>query len=719
MGPMAAVQIELLGAFRLLDEAGSEVPLRSVKLRALVAYLALHRDQPVKRETMAGLLWGDSPDGQARQSLRQALLSLRKALGDSAAALDANDETLTLRSDLTRVDAADFEAAAEAGRLNEAVGLYRGDLMEEPSLRAESFEVWLDQERDRLRDLACSTLEAHIETLLESRDAKTAIQAGKQIEALDPWRETGTRLLMKAYAQAGRRAQALQHYRGFAETLERELGAQPDAETTRLFEAIRDGADAPAASGMPEPAEEGRPGRTESADAARLKSWRWAAAASLVVALFLAWVAWDVYSGASRTAPGPSPDGVSKEALAGKPFIAVMPFVNMSGDPGQDYFADGMSEDIMAELSKFGYFFVIGRNSTFSYKGKAVPAKVLARELGVEYVLEGSVRKVDDRIRITVQLIDAKVDKHVWAERYDREFKDLFEVQDEITENIVASVAPEYLSAEFQRVRKRDAPNLQAWDAFMRGYWHLLRFTVDDNAEAQRLLRKAIELDQRQANYHGVMAVTHVMDALYGWGESRDASFRDALASAERGLALDDRDSQALRSIGLVHFFSKNHGLALGYYERAVAANPNEAENRALLGAALGVAGDYDAALEQFETAMRLSPRDTHMATWYGYLSIAAFVAGLDEEAADWAGKAVEANPGFPGGHRTLAAAFGLLGRADEAKRAAEKLRELLPHVTIAQLRQNLPYFKEADGLERYLEGLRRAGIPEDGDGAR
>jgi len=715
---MASMQIELLGAFRLCDAAGSEIPVRSVKLRALIAYLALHRDQPVKRETLAGRLWGDSSDGQARQSLRQALHSLRRSLGDSASAIDADDETVLLRGAAARVDVALFEEAVKEGRLSEAVALYRGDLLVEPSLRAESFEGWLEQERTRLRDLACAALEAYIESLLRAGDAGTAVQAGRQIEALDPWRETGTRLLMKAYAQAGRRAEALQHYRAFAETLERELGAQPDAETTRLFEEMRDGVIPPQTeSGKHESgdraAEQDRPGEQESTAAKGSRTWRWAAAVTLVIGVLVGWAGWDNFQRGSRPGPESSPDGISRETLADKPSIAVLPFLNLSGDPEQEYFADGMSEDIMNELSKFGYFFVISRNSTFSYKGTAVPVKELARELGVEYVLEGSVRKVGNRVRITAQLIDAKIDKHVWAERYDRELKDVFQVQDEITESIVASVAPEYLSAELQRAQAQDAPNLEAWDTFMRGYWHYLRYTKDDNETAQRLIRRALELDPGRANYHAVLAVTHLLDGLYGWSPSRDESLRTALEIAERGLALDDQDAQVVRVPGLIHFFSRRYAAARSYYERAVATNPYEAENHALLGAAFGVDGEYDAALSAFETAFRLSPRDVHAPTWYNYLAVAAFIVGRDEEAAEWARKTIEANPQFPGGHRTLAAANGAMERTEEAERAAGKLLELLPHLTIKQLRQSIPYFKDPDGLERYLDGLRWAGIPE------
>ena len=440
------------------------------------------------------------------------------------------------------------------------------------------------------------------------------------------------------------------------------------------------------------------------------RRWVVAAAAAAVLVAAVGGVSWW-----QPWAPDVEPASVERMAFAlpDKPFIAVLPFANMSGDLDQEYFSEGITEDIITDLSKFGLFFVISRNSSFTYKGASVDVKDVARDLGVQYVLEGSVRKSGDRVRITAQLVDAIADKHIWAERYDRELGDVFQVEDEITQSIVTSVAPEYFSAELDRAQRKEERNLDAWDAFMRGYWHLLRFTEDDNAAAQRLLRKAIDLDPRQSNYPGLLAVTHVLDAFYGWSASRDESFREALESAERGLALDDQDTQALRSIGLVHFFSKNHTLALSYYERAVAANPNEAENRALLGAALGVAGDYDAALAQFETAMRLSPRDAHIATWYNYLAIAAFVAGRIEEAAEWARKAGEANPQFPGGYRTFAASAGNLGRLTEAAAAREKLQELLPHLTIAQLRESLPYFKNPDDLERYLDGLRKAGLPE------
>ena len=407
-------------------------------------------------------------------------------------------------------------------------------------------------------------------------------------------------------------ARTLQHYHQLAETLQRDLGVAPDPETTRLVEEIR------GAANLLQPESEtgqsvGAPAvaiaKREASDAVALartppsKRWGWIAMAGAAIAAAVG-LAFGGFYFRGPPAPTEAPSAELAPLLPDKPSIAVLPFTNMSGDPKQEYFSDGITEDIITGLSKFGLFFVVSRNSTFAYKGVSADMKDVARDLGVQYVLEGSVRKSGGRLRITAQLVDATADKHIWAERYDRELKDLFQVQDEITQSIVTSVAPEYLSAEMHRAQRKEERNLDAWDAFMRSYWHFFRFTVDDNAAAKRLVRKAIELDSHQANYHGLLAVIHTMDALYGWSESRDASFRVALESAERALAIDDQDTLAIRSAGAVHFFSKNHDVALGYYKRAVAANPNEAENRALLGAALGVAGDYDGGAR----AVRRSP---------------------------------------------------------------------------------------------------------------
>ncbi len=404
--------------------------------------------------------------------------------------------------------------------------------------------------------------------------------------------------------------------------------------------------------------------------------------------------------------------GAHALTLPDRPSIAVLPFDNLSNDPDQEYFADGIAEDIITELSRFRLLFVTARNSSFSYRGQSVDVKQVARELGVQYVVEGSVRKAGNRIRLTVQLIDAVTGNHVWAERYDRELEDVFAVQDEITENIVANIQPEFLTAEMRRAHRKHEKNLDAWDYYMRALWHLVRLTKQDVAEAQRLARRAIELDPNGASQFSLLAVTHNMAAVYGWSESRDRSLQDAREAAEQALALDDHNAMTVRCLGLVNLYSRRHDDAIRDFKHAIDLCPTEAENHALLGNVLGLTGDYEEAVKHFEKAMRFSPRDVWRATWYSHLAMTASMTGRNEEAIVWARKAIQVNPQFAGGHRSLAASLGHLGRFDDARDALAKLLELLPQMTIVQARENLPIKHEVD-LEHYLDGLRKAGLPE------
>jgi len=398
-----------------------------------------------------------------------------------------------------------------------------------------------------------------------------------------------------------------------------------------------------------------------------------------------------------------------------RPTIAVLPFDNMSGDREQEYMADGIAEDIITSLSKSRMFFVISRNSTFSYKGMRVDTKRVASELSVQYVVEGSVRKFGNRIRITAQLIDASADKHVWAESYDRELSEAMEIQDEIIRSIAASIAPELVSAEIFRVRRKEPRNFDAWDHYVRAYWHFSRFTQGDLAEARRLCSQAIALDPSGAGQHGLLSCVIVIAALYDWETSWTESMRQARLSAERAVALDDHDPRALRALGLVDLYERRHADALHYFQRAIDLDPLEAENHALFGNTLAFAGDYEAAREHVEYAIRLSPRDTYLATWYNNLGMGAVVAGRNEDALEWARLAIRQNSQFPGGYRTLAAACGHLGRDRDARGAIDKLLGLLPELTIAKVREKLP-FTLGEPLECYLDGLRKAGLPESGN---
>jgi TolB-like protein/Flp pilus assembly protein TadD len=407
-------------------------------------------------------------------------------------------------------------------------------------------------------------------------------------------------------------------------------------------------------------------------------------------------------------------EGASKKRMAlplpDKPSIAVLPFANMSGDPEQEYFSDGITEDIITALSRFRWFFVIARNSTFTYKGKTVDVKTVAQDLGVRYVLEGSVRKAGNRVRITAQLIDAPTSHHVWAERYDRDLKDIFAVQDEITENIVTSIGPEFLSAEMRRAQRRDVRSLDAWDYIMRAAFHHSRYRKEDVAEAQRLLQKAIELDPFNAEGFCLLAFTHLMQVQFGWSESADNSIQEAAKAAENAVAIDDRDAWAHTALGLVDLISRRHDDAIRRLKRAVQLNPSLANAYGALGQALTLAGECAEAVEQINKAIRLSPRDPFLVYWFAHISMAAFAEERYDVAYQWGAKVLQENPSFPGGHRLMAAIYGQLGRIAEAQAALKELLLLMPGMTMDDVRKQVP-FKDPSHMERYLDGLRKAGL--------
>jgi TolB-like protein/Flp pilus assembly protein TadD len=396
--------------------------------------------------------------------------------------------------------------------------------------------------------------------------------------------------------------------------------------------------------------------------------------------------------------------------LPDKPSVAVLPFTNMSGDVEQEYFSDGITEDIITTLSRFRWFFVIARNSTFTYKGKTVDVKTVAQDLGVRYVLEGSVRKAGNRVRITAQLIDATTSLHVWAERYDRDLKDIFAVQDEITENIVTAIGPEFLSAEMRRSQRRDVRSLDAWDYIMRAAFHHSRYRKEDVGEAQRLLRKAIELDPFNAEGFCLMAFTHLMQVQFGWSESADKSIQEAAKAAENAVAIDDRDAWAHTALGMVDLISRRHDDAIRRLKRAVQLNPSLANAYGALGQALTLTGECAEAVEQINKAIRLSPRDPFLVYWFGHLGMAAYAEGHYDVACQWGSKVLQENPSFPGGHRLMAAIYGQLGRIEEAQAALKELLLLMPGMTIDDVRKQVP-FKNPNHMEQYLDGLRKAGL--------
>ncbi|MDA9548985.1 tetratricopeptide repeat protein [Bradyrhizobium yuanmingense] len=395
--------------------------------------------------------------------------------------------------------------------------------------------------------------------------------------------------------------------------------------------------------------------------------------------------------------------------LPERPAIAVLPFTNMSGEVQQDYFSDGISEDIITALSKLRWFFVIARNSSFVYKGRAVHIHEVARELGVRYVVEGSVRRSGERVRISAQLNDVSTGSHLWAERYDRELADIFAVQDEITEAIVAAIEPQLYAAESFRAQQKPPGSLDAWDLVMRALSHYWRITREDNAAAQKLLEEAVAVDPAYGKALGLLATSHMFGAHMGWADMAatvPVAERAALAAVEA----DREDAWAHHGLAYTYLFRRRFDDALAEFELALRLNPNFAMAHAFHGVTLCYAGrwqDGDAAARR---ALRLSPRDPLAAIYCGVAAYARFVGRDYAGAVQMARESMRQRGDFVGAHRVLTAAAGMLGDPALAASALEGLRRAQPEVSLAWITRELPMLREEDRTH-YLEGLRRAGM--------
>jgi TolB-like protein len=395
--------------------------------------------------------------------------------------------------------------------------------------------------------------------------------------------------------------------------------------------------------------------------------------------------------------------------LPDRPAIAVLPFINMSGDPEQEYFSDGISEDIITALSKLRWFFVIARNSSFVYKGRAVHMKQIAEELGVGYVIEGSVRKGGDRVRITAQLNDVATGSHLWAERYDRDLADVFAVQDEITEAIVAAIEPQLYAAENFRAQRKPPDSMDAWDLVMRALSHYWRVTRQDNVVAQALLEKATAIDPNYGQALGVLAASHTFSAHMGWA---DMATIVPLAehAALAAIRADSEDPWAHYALGSVYLFMRRFEDSLAEFELALRLNPNFSLAQGYYGLALSYCGRWEEAVAAAGRALRLSPRDPYSAIYCGIAAYAQFVGRNYDEAMRLAREAIRQRGDFVGGHRVLTAAAGMAGQDDVARAALQELRRAQPNISLAWIASQMPIERDAD-REHYLEAFRRAGL--------
>ena len=410
---------------------------------------------------------------------------------------------------------------------------------------------------------------------------------------------------------------------------------------------------------------------------------------------------------ASKAAPEGAQDAaVVANAVAKKPSIAVLPLVNMSGDPEQEFFADGLSEDIITELSRFRDLLVISRNSTFVHKGKAVKVQEVAREFGVDYVLEGSVRKAGDRVRVTVQLIDAETDRHIWAERYDRQLEDIFAIQDEMTRAIVATLPGRVEAATHDRAKRKRTDNLAAYECVLAAKVLHHRSVREDNAQAQRLLDRALELDANYAHAHAWKACVLGQTWIYGWCADADATYREVVAELEIALALDDNDSDVHRILAAVNLTRDDHDKAAYHQERALALNPNYDLIVVQQGELLTWLGRPEEGIDWIRKAMRLNPY--HPERFWSHLGRACYCAEKYADAAEAFSRITRPDHTH---HAFLAATFAQMGNAVAANAHAVEVLKRAPEFSVATYLATQHYKFEVD-RQRHEAGLIKAGLP-------
>jgi adenylate cyclase len=416
-----------------------------------------------------------------------------------------------------------------------------------------------------------------------------------------------------------------------------------------------------------------------------------------------------VRSGAAERPSLPLPD---------KPSLVVLPFQNMSGDPEQEYFTDGMVEDITTGLSRIRSLFVISRSSAFTYKGRAVDVRQVGRELGVRYVLEGSVRKAGSRVRITGQLVEAATGAHLWADRFDGTLEDVFDLQDQVTSSVVAAIEPNLLKAEIQRAQRKPTESLQAYDLMLRAWPHFYTRSRENLLEAERLLCRAIEIDPSYAPALAALASFKFISLSQNWVDRREAAIREMIHLAQTALALDGNDPEVLHwASWIIALPGGDLSGGITLINKSIDLNPNNAAALQKAGCLYAFAGDKQSAVAQLARSVRLNPFNRTLDFYFGY-ALAHFVAGEHEAAVEWTGKALQEVPNFVAALRYRAASLGLLGRLEEGRQVVQRILELVPDFTISRARRYIEIdtrnaLKTPGAADSFYEGLRLSGVPE------
>jgi DNA-binding SARP family transcriptional activator/TolB-like protein/Tfp pilus assembly protein PilF len=664
---MFDVTVKTLGGVTFhRDKVEFRPPTR--KAAALLVYLGLSPRGSRSREHLADVLWGRSADEQARASLRQTLSSLRKALGDGADLLEPGSDEVGIRRDRLEIDALEFESLANSVNHTDherAAEIYQGSFLDGFSLKEEGFEDWLAFTRQQYGELAVQLFRRLAEHYRMLQDYETALRYARRLLTLDPLQEQTHRLLMELLARLGRREQALLQYDECERLLQKELGVAPADETRKLYASIRSGV-----------ALESEHPSGEFIDSAR------------------------------------SPDSSScvTAMRTGKPGIAVLPFDNLSGDPALQYLVDAIGEDLVSNLAHDRWFDVIARTSTQKYRDNKSGIADIAAELGARYIVDGSLRKAGDLIRVSVVLIDASDGRQIWDQRCDRVADDLFQLQDEITLCIAGAVIPEVDIAEQRSAMRRHPQNLDAWSACHKAFAHLYTFELPQLELAQSLFQQAIEHDPSYSQPYAGLAYSQMMTAWYD--SSKQALLDIARQNARRAILLDNRDSWAHFALGRILSMQGQFDEATLELETAIELNPSFGRAHFGLASVAVYSANYAQALEPIDTAIRLSPADPQLWTFYNIKSRALVGLGQYQEAEFWARKAVRQPSATFWADLALLSALGYRGHKDEARLALQELYRKKPQYSIEQYTRD-DFVLTAAARDMVVEGIRRAGLPQ------
>ncbi|MCP5087831.1 MAG: hypothetical protein GY952_13640 [Rhodobacteraceae bacterium] len=650
-------QLCLLKRFTLLAPSGAELVVSSKKLQVLIAKLALANGVQVARSELVELLWGDRPEAQARNSLRQVLTALRKLAGTTQhSPFIIDTDWVSVDPAALRCDIDGFLVNSSGIDIDRETDIPTGEFLSGLNLPDPAVENWLREQRIRFRDLTTERLSKTASGLMDGDNYPEAVVLLRALLTLEPTHEWAHRQMMHCHIQAGDRSLALAQFQACRAALMQEFGAEPEAETQLLYHQILDGT--------------------------------------------------EVGKSGSETQ--------TKTYLTEKPSIAVLPFENISEQTDQDYFVDGLSRSITSGLARFRDLLVIASQSSFVYKDRKTPLAQIGRELGVCYLLDGSVQVIGNRARISVQLIDSTCGAHLWVEQYDRLLDDVFEVQDDVRERIVGSVASGYGGR--LRMAWKDLPtearpaNFQAFDCFMKGLETADQYSLGTKNETVHWFKKATEIDPGYAKPWAKLAWVHILEAVEGWGDDYSGAIQRGFELAQKAVRIDPVEPWSYWVLGGYHFYVGEQEKGMALIHKAHELNPNDAEVLLDLGYYRSYFGEVEQGLEDALKAFQLNPFHP---VWYKLQMVQIqFQAGAYKDAVAMHGQVQEIRTALS--LLYLAASYAALGQGEKAREVIEAALKEDPYATVSKwtAQAHSPYRREEDRVH-FTDNLRLAGLPD------